>query len=76
MTSAINFAKRIVEGDTQQRDKYIEFLKSGSKDYSINILKNAGVDLASNEPYEVMSRELSWAINEFEKLLFNKGKKQ
>lgn len=69
MTSAINFARRIYNGEEGVVDKYLRFLKSGSSDYSINILKNAGVDLESDESYKVMIDELSWALKEFEKLI-------
>ena len=72
MTSAINFARKICNGDAEARDKYIEFLKSGSIDYSINILNKAGVDLTSDEPYKIMNDELNWAMKEFEKLIVNK----
>lgn len=69
MTCAINFARRIYEGDKGVVDKYLNFLKSGSSDYSINILKNAGIDLTNSEPYDVMNDELAWAIKELESLL-------
>lgn len=72
MTSAINFARRIYNGEDGMVEKYLEFLKSGSKDYSINILKLAGVDLTKKEPYSVMQDELSWALKEMEKLIKNK----
>jgi oligoendopeptidase F len=72
MTSAINFARKIGRGDEVAREKYLEFLKSGSSDYSINILKKAGVDLTQDEPYKVMNDELKWALKEFEKLIDNK----
>lgn len=68
MTSAINFARRIYAGEEGMVEKYLDFLKSGSKDYSINILKNAGVDLTKDEPYLVMQDELKWALKEFENL--------
>lgn len=69
MTSAINFAIKISAGDEEAKVKYLEFLKSGTKDYSINILKSAGVDLLTSEPYRVVEKELNWAIDELEKLL-------
>lgn len=72
MTSAINFASKIVNGDEQAKEKYLEFLKSGSCDYSVNILKKAGIDLTQDEPYEVMNKELEWAVSEFEKLIKKK----
>ena len=72
MTCAINFARKIVSGDNDCKDKYLEFLKSGSSDYSINILKKAGVDLTTDEPYNVMNEELEWAIKELSKLIEDK----
>ncbi len=33
-------------------DRYLGFLKQGSSDYSINVLKGAGVDMASPEPVQ------------------------
>ena len=69
MTAAINFATKIFNKDKEAKEKYLEFLKSGTKDYSINILKNAGVDLLSSEPYVMVAKELRWAIDELEKLI-------
>jgi len=69
MISAINFAKKIYDNEDGSVDNYLSFLKSGSKDYSINILKEAGVDLLQEHPYNVMGKELEWALDEFGKLI-------
>ncbi len=69
MTAAINFATKIFNKDKETKEKYLEFLKSGTKDYSISILKNAGVDLLSGEPYALVAKELRWAIAELENLI-------
>ncbi|MBE5758163.1 MAG: oligoendopeptidase F [Clostridiales bacterium] len=69
MTSAINFARGIFSGDEDVKNKYLNFLKSGSKDYSYDTLKTAGVDLLTNEPYDILFKELSWALKEMENLI-------
>jgi len=69
MTAAINFGRKISSGDADTRDKYIKFLQAGSSDYSINILKTAGIDLTTDEPYKVMEDELKWAISELSNLI-------
>lgn len=69
MSSAINFASRIYNGEEGAKEKYLEFLKSGTCDYSINILKKAGVDLEDDETYNVVFNEINWAIKEMEKLI-------
>jgi len=33
-------------------DRYLTFLKSGGSDESLNILRRAGVDLTSREPFD------------------------
>jgi oligoendopeptidase F len=49
--------------------KYLEFLKAGNSDYSINILKAAGVDMNSPEPILATTRKMDYLLNEFEKLI-------
>ncbi|WP_055108713.1 oligoendopeptidase F [Paenibacillus ihumii] len=67
-SAATSFSKQILEEGQPAVDRYLGFLKSGGSDYSINILKKAGVDMSSPEPIrEAMSvfREL---VEQMEKL--------
>ncbi|MFO7446805.1 MAG: oligoendopeptidase F [Ignavibacteriaceae bacterium] len=50
-------------------EKYLNFLKSGSSDYSINILKAAGVDMNSPEPVIATTRKMISLLDEVESLL-------
>jgi oligoendopeptidase F len=50
-------------------DKYLRFLKSGSSDYSINILNNAGVDMNSSEPVLAATKKMDQLLDEVEKLI-------
>lgn len=63
--------KVITEGETAV-EKYLNFLKSGSSDYSINILKAAGVDMNSPEPVSAVSKKMNLLMDEMEKLLEKK----
>ncbi|MEI0736022.1 M3 family metallopeptidase [Paenibacillus sp. JTLBN-2024] len=48
--------KQILEEGQPAVDRYLGFLKSGGSDFSINILKKAGVDMSSPQPIrEAMS---------------------
>ena len=49
-SAATSFAKQILEEGQPAVERYLGFLKSGGSDYSINILKRAGVDMSSPEP--------------------------
>jgi oligoendopeptidase F len=60
--SAIHIAGKLLDGDTEMQKSYSEFLKSGSSDYPLELLKKTGVDLTSPEPLEQ-------ALNHFKSLL-------
>ena len=49
--------------------KYLDFLKAGSSDYPIEILKKAGVDMNSPEPIFAVTKKMNQIIDEIEKLL-------
>ncbi len=51
-TVANAFASAILNHEAEAVEHYLNFLKSGGSDYSLNILKRAGVDLTSSEPFE------------------------
>jgi len=51
-SAATSFAKQILEEGEPAVERYLGFLKSGGSDYSINILKRAGVDMSTPEPIE------------------------
>jgi len=50
-------------------EKYLRFLKSGNSDYSINILKNAGVDMNSPEPVLATTKKMEYLLKEVKSLL-------
>jgi len=50
-------------------EEYLNFLKAGSSDYSINILKNAGVDMNSPEPVMAVTKKMNSLLDELENLL-------
>jgi oligoendopeptidase F len=52
--------------------RYLKFLKSGNSDYSINILKNAGVDMNSPEPVFATTQKMNQLLDEVESLINNK----
>ncbi len=60
--------KILTEGDSA-RDAYIEFLKSGSSDYPVELLKIAGVDMGSPQPVKLAMEAFKDLVDEFEKLM-------
>jgi len=49
--------------------KMMRFLSAGKSDYSINILKNAGVDMSSPEPVIAVTQKMTELLDELESLL-------
>jgi oligoendopeptidase F len=67
-------SKRILEGDKKAVAAYMEFIKTGSSDYPVNILKKAGVDMTTTEPFDNTIKIFGELVDEFEKLLMSKPK--
>ena len=67
-TAANAFASAILNNEDKAVDQYLTFLKSGGSDYSLNILRRAGVDLTSDEPFERAMRLFEERLVEGEKL--------
>jgi len=67
-SAAASFAKQILDEGQPAVDRYLEFLKSGSSDYSINILKRAGVDMSSPEPIKQAMSVFNELVDQMEQL--------
>jgi oligoendopeptidase F len=67
-SAATSFAKQILEEGAPAVDRYLGFLKSGGSDYSINILKKAGVDMSTPEPIEQAMSVFEELITQMEQL--------
>ncbi|MDY6400316.1 MAG: oligoendopeptidase F [Synergistales bacterium] len=63
-TAANAFASSILNHEEGAVDRYLKFLKSGGSDYSLNILRRAGVDLTSSEPFERTMKFFEERLNE------------
>ncbi|MGE6256632.1 oligoendopeptidase F [Heyndrickxia sporothermodurans] len=66
--SAIHLADRILKGDQDTISAYLEFLKSGSSDYPLELLKKTGVDLTTPEPIQNALQQFAMLVDEFEKM--------
>ncbi len=67
--AATYLADKIVHGCDDDVEKYLTFLKSGSSDYSLNIIKNAGVDMTSGDYLEATFRVFEERLTELENLV-------
>ncbi|WP_271400917.1 oligoendopeptidase F [Salinicoccus roseus] len=68
--AAASLSKQVLEEGEVTAERYInEFLKKGSSDYPINVLKNAGVDMTTSEPIENAMKVFEAQLDQFEALL-------
>lgn len=73
LSAATALSKGILEEGQPAVDRYIsEFLKAGSSDYPIEVLKKAGVDMTSPEPVAEACKVFEEKLIELEKLLLKK----
>jgi oligoendopeptidase F len=66
--SAIHLASKILEGDQATLESYLEFLKSGSSDYPLELLKKTGVDLTTPAPIENSLKRFAELVEEFSRI--------
>ena len=71
--AATALAQKIREEGEPTRDKFLTMLRSGSSDYAIELLKDAGVDMTTPEPvyqtievFDSMVTDLEQALAELD----------
>ena len=69
ISGAHTFAGKILRGEPNAVENYLAFLKSGSSDYSLNVLKKAGADLTTPETVEETFAVMEEYIDRMEKLV-------
>jgi oligoendopeptidase F len=67
-SAATSFAKQILDEGEPAVERYLGFLKSGGNDYSINILKRAGVDMSTPEPIKQAMSVFASILDQMEEL--------
>lgn len=65
--AASTFAKSILDGKENAVEKYKGFLKAGGSDYPIDILKNAGVDMTTDEPIKATIKRFNELLDMLDK---------
>jgi len=71
LAAACHIVKGILEGKENAKENYLEFLKTGGRNYPLEELKIAGVDLTNPEVIQSAMDMFKEYLNELEKLLSN-----
>jgi oligoendopeptidase F len=68
-TASSALAEKVMTGDPDATRRYLAFLSAGGSKYPIDLLKDAGVDMTSDEPLTLTMRKMNRVMDEMEKLL-------
>jgi oligoendopeptidase F len=73
LAASTMLADEILSRKEGARERYLGLLQAGGSRYPYELLADAGVDLATPEPYRALTRRLDWAMNEIEAILTRAG---
>jgi oligoendopeptidase F len=68
-TASSALSEKVLNGDQKATDSYINFLSAGGFDYPIELLKKAGIDMTTKEPFELTMKKMNRVIDEMEQIL-------
>jgi oligoendopeptidase F len=68
-TASAALSEKVLAGDPDAIKRYLAFLGSGGSKYPIDLLKDAGVDMTTDEPLELTMKKMNRVMDEMEKLL-------
>jgi oligoendopeptidase F len=59
-------------GDADATKRYLTFLSSGGSKYPIDLLKDAGVDMTTDDPLNLTIREMNRVMDQMDAILTKK----
>lgn len=68
-TASSALAEKVKAGDPAAKSRYLAFLAAGGSKYPIDLLKDAGVDMTTDEPLELTVKAMNRVMDEMERLL-------
>jgi oligoendopeptidase F len=68
-TAAEMLAARVLGGDMDTTARYLTFISAGGSKYPIELLKDAGVDMTSDEPLTVTMQTMNRIMDEIDALI-------
>jgi len=68
-TASAALSEKVLAGDPAATKRYLTFLSSGGSRYPIELLKDAGVDMTTDEPLNLTLQKMNRVMDEMEKLI-------
>ena len=69
ITAANYWAEQVLTGGPEARDRYLGVLRAGGSDYGYEILRKAGLDMATAAPYQAMVATFAKLLDQAEALI-------
>jgi oligoendopeptidase F len=68
-TASEALAQKVKSGDAEATRRYLAFLSAGGSKYPIELLKDAGVDMTTDEPLDLTIRQMNRVMDEMDAIL-------
>jgi oligoendopeptidase F len=68
-TASSALAEKVKAGDPDAKKRYLAFLSAGGSKYPVDLLKDAGVDMTTDEPLDLTIKQMNRIMDEMERLL-------
>src|SRR5258708_34725498 len=62
-------SEKVLSGEPGATERYLKFISAGKSKYPIDLLKDAGVDMTTDEPLDLTVKKMNRIMDEIEKLL-------
>lgn len=72
-TAATALAEEVLAGKQDAARRYLDFISAGGSDYPIELLKKAGVDVTTPEPFRKTMAAMNRTMDEIESILARRG---
>jgi oligoendopeptidase F len=74
-TASSALAAKVKSGDEAAKKRYLTFISAGGSKYPIDLLKEAGVDMTTDEPLDLTMKEMNRVMDEMEAILARKSRR-
>jgi hypothetical protein len=68
-TASAALSEKVLAGDPAATRRYLAFLAAGGSKYPLDLLKDAGVDMTTDEPLELTMKKMNRVMDEMEQVL-------
>jgi oligoendopeptidase F len=73
-TASMALAEKVQSGDAAATRRYLAFLSAGGSKYPIELLKDAGVDMTTDEPLDLTVKAMNRVMDEIETILARRAR--